>query len=90
MTDSGEPCGAVRMLTYDEVASQLGISIRQVYNLVESGKLPRHKLGDRRNSPVRIAQSDVRAYLESTRDVKVSTGDTGGGDDRSGGTEGEE
>jgi excisionase family DNA binding protein len=50
------------LLTLEDVAKVLNISIRQVYRLIAEGKLPVLKVGTR--SP-RISPSDLRHYLES-------------------------
>lgn len=72
MSDTDEtPCGLPLLLTYPQVAAHLGLSERQVYNLVAAGELERRKLGEARNSPARITRESLLAYVERFR---VGTG----------------
>ncbi len=50
------------------LARELGIMLRTLYKILDSGELPSYKLG----RVIRIKRSDVEAYLES---VKVRPGD---------------
>lgn len=51
------------MLTASEVAKQLGISDRKIYELAASRRLASHRFG----GAVRFAQEDVDAYVKSCR-----------------------
>lgn len=73
MTRGGDRCtssdpqrlGREPLLTAAQVASQLAISARTVYDIPES-RLPRYRLGAGRGA-IRFAQADVDAYLASCR-----------------------
>jgi excisionase family DNA binding protein len=54
------------MLTVAEVADVLRVSPSLVYQLVDSGKLPCHRLGKGRGT-IRIRLDDLNAYLASCR-----------------------
>lgn len=81
MSDSDEPempapCTLPLLLTIPDVARQLGLSERQVYNLINAGRLERRKLGDRPRSPARITRDSLYAYIESLRAPGGSSNDT--------------
>ena len=52
-----------RLLTVDEAARVLNTKVRFVRRLVEERRIPFHKIG----AHVRIAESDVLAYIVSCR-----------------------
>ncbi len=52
-------------LSVKEVAEQLRLSVRKVYELTSSGDLPSYKIA----GSVRIAQADFDAYLESCKQL---------------------
>jgi excisionase family DNA binding protein len=57
--------GAANLLTVAEVAERLQLSLWTVYRKVESGEIPAVKLGDRKNSPVRIDPRELDEWLRS-------------------------
>ncbi len=57
-------------LTVREVASRLRISASSVYLLVESGRLPHHRLGTRRGA-IRVSEEDLAAYLADCRESRA-------------------
>ena len=59
------------MLTVKEVAQRLNVSPSCIYQLVESGKLPHHRIGLGRGA-IRFSDNDVAEYLEVVR--QISTG----------------
>ncbi|WP_246281926.1 helix-turn-helix domain-containing protein [Fodinicola acaciae] len=52
-----------QMLTVDEAAERMGMSVRHVRRLVSERSIPFYKVG----RSVRIASSDVDAYLRALR-----------------------
>jgi excisionase family DNA binding protein len=60
------------MLTVKDVAAALNLSPTCVYQLVGTGKLPCHRLGVGRGA-IRIDESDLAAFLESSRSQKPSS-----------------
>lgn len=55
------------MLTASEVAKQLAISGRKVYELAASGQMASHRFG----GAVRFSQEDVDAYVQASRQAVV-------------------
>ena len=55
--------GLPSMLTCDEVAGQLQMSVRHVRRLMAAGALPVHRFG----TAVRISSDDLARYIASTR-----------------------
>ena len=55
------------LLTIDATAAFLGISLRQVYTLLERGELPHVRVGKR----TRFIPADVRDYLERHREERA-------------------
>ena len=53
------------LLTAAQVATQLGISARKVYDLAARGDLPSYRIGD----SVRFGAADVERFRESCRRV---------------------
>ncbi len=47
-------------LTTDEASRMLGVSVRSVYALIDTGDLPAYRIGSR----IRLRAGDVREYLE--------------------------
>jgi excisionase family DNA binding protein len=54
--------------TVEEIARHLKVSRSNVYKLVESGRLPAHRIGSGRGC-IRVAKGDLDAYLESVREA---------------------
>ena len=52
-----------KWLTKRDVMDRLQIGSTTVDRYVDQGRLPKHKLGERRNAPVRFAVEDVEALL---------------------------
>lgn len=68
MTDAETACGLpAPLMTIPQVAGQLNVSIRTVYNLIEANELQHHKLGTARNSGSRVTTESFLAYLSRTR-----------------------
>lgn len=61
--------GARRWFNYEEAASYLGLSVRQVKRARESGKLGCTKLG---GLHVRFSQEQLDAYIEACTIAPVS------------------
>jgi excisionase family DNA binding protein len=61
------------MLTVKQVAEQLGMSLGCVYGLIQSGKLPSHRIGVL-SGRHRISVSDLAAFVEQSREEKQPTG----------------
>ncbi|AYJ48990.1 helix-turn-helix domain-containing protein [Rhodococcus sp. P1Y] len=53
--------------TLDEVAATLKLQKRTIQYYISRGQLKAHKLGTAQNSPVRIAQADLDAFLTTQR-----------------------
>ena len=66
MTDDDD-----QLLTYDQAAERLSVSVSTVKRLIAAGELPRVQLGP--NSP-RIAAADVRSFIDRMK----SHGNDGG------------
>jgi excisionase family DNA binding protein len=60
--------GLPALLRVQEVAQALSLSTKQVRRLIKAGKLRAHRVGIR---AIRIAEADLRAYLATTRRVKL-------------------
>lgn len=57
-----------RLLTFPQAAERLECSRWHVYDLVKDGVLPRRLAGRPGKKPrMRIAESDLQAYIESTK-----------------------
>lgn len=64
-TPRRRPDGTVReWLSKEEVADELGLSVRHVERSLSSGKLKKTKFGQL----VRIHISDLNAYIQASRD----------------------
>ena len=59
----------MKLLTVVEVATVLNVSKSLVYALIENGQLVPHRIGNGRGC-VRIAESDLKAYVHSCRQEK--------------------
>ena len=55
-----------KLLTVKDVAERLSVSTSLVYQLVESGKLPVHRIGNGRGA-IRFSPQDIETYLEECR-----------------------
>lgn len=51
------------MLKVKQVANRLSLSQSKVYELVESGDLPHHRIG----GAIRVSEEQLTEYLETTR-----------------------
>ncbi len=58
-------------LTVRQVAKRLNVSASCVYQLVETGKLPNHRIGLGRGA-IRVSEADLEEYLASCRREKMS------------------
>lgn len=54
------------MLTIRDVAERLGISPSTAYALVESHRLPHHRIGVGRGV-IRVSEAQLTAYLDTTK-----------------------
>jgi excisionase family DNA binding protein len=57
----------MELLTVKEVARRLRVSASLVYQLVDSGKLGCHRIGNGRGA-IRIRPEDVTSYLQACRE----------------------
>ena len=62
----------MELLTVKEVARRLRVSASLVYQLVDSGKLGCHRIGNGRGA-IRIRPDDVDTYLRTCRSSPEST-----------------
>lgn len=51
------------MMRVSEIAERLSLSQSKIYELVESGALPHHKIG----GSIRVSEEQLARYLDSTR-----------------------
>lgn len=51
------------LITADEVAERLGVSLRTVRRLIEAGELPVHRIG----RAVRISEDDLERFVATRR-----------------------
>ncbi len=65
-----------RLLTAKQVAELLGCSLGNVYGLLESGQLPRVRIG--RQKGYRIAESDLSIFIEQRKSGPVSASSKSG------------
>ena len=63
------------LLTVEEVAERLSTSEKFVRRLIADRVIPFHRLTSGANAPVRIAESDLTAFLASTRVEPMRAGD---------------
>jgi excisionase family DNA binding protein len=55
-----------RMLTVAAVADRIGTPRRTVYRLIEEGKLPAYRFGEKL---LRVSETDLEAHLQRSRTV---------------------
>ncbi len=60
------------MFTVNEVAVKLNVSRATVYNAVESGDLPHHRIGQGRGT-IRISEEQLKRFLERNEMGRVDT-----------------
>lgn len=53
------------MLTVSQVAARMAVSPSLVYQLIDSGKLGHHRIGNGRGT-IRVSESDLEAYLSAS------------------------
>lgn len=56
------------LLTVHDVAKRMSVSESLVYQLVESGRLPCHRLGNGRGT-IRVSEIDLESYLAECREA---------------------
>ncbi|GAC1388943.1 MAG: hypothetical protein NVS4B11_04520 [Ktedonobacteraceae bacterium] len=61
------------LMTVDEVAKELRVNSRKVYQLVQSGELVAANIGTGERKIFRIARSDLEAFLLSRRQKPKTT-----------------
>ena len=61
------------LLTVKDVAQRLNVSPSCVYQLVETGKIPHHRIGVGRGA-IRFTEDDIADYLNRNRSQPVSNG----------------
>lgn len=61
------------MLTVKEVAQRLNVSQSCIYQLVESGRIPHHRIGLGRGA-IRFTADDVAEFLAGNREQSASHG----------------
>lgn len=66
------------MFTVQEIAQKLNVSPTCVYQLIERGRLPCHRIGLGRGT-IRVSRQDLRDYLSSCRHDRSSRPQTDGG-----------
>ena len=54
------------MFTVDEIAAQLKVSRSTVYNAIDRGELPHHRIGRGRGC-IRISTEQLQRFLEGTK-----------------------
>ncbi|MDQ3751284.1 MAG: helix-turn-helix domain-containing protein [Actinomycetota bacterium] len=64
-TEDARPGVEPRLLTLDDVATYLAVSVRQVYSLVRSNELPGIKIGGR--GIWRVDRRELDAYVDRLR-----------------------
>lgn len=52
-----------QLITIEQLAERLGVTVRFVRRLVAEKRIPHHKLG----KPVRFAEDEIAEWLETTR-----------------------
>ena len=57
-----------QLLTVKDVAGRLCVSIASVYRLIESGRLPAHRIGVGRGT-LRVSEAALESYLRSVEVV---------------------
>ena len=64
MSDA-DPKTSNDLLTVPHVAARLAVSPSLVYQLIESGKLGHHRIGNGRGT-IRVSETDLEAYLSAS------------------------
>ena len=59
------------LLTVKDVASRLNVSQSCIYQLVETGKIPHHRIGVGRGA-IRFTEDDIAEYLDRNRSQPAS------------------
>lgn len=67
-----------KLLTVEQVAEYLGVHRDTVYAMVRSGRLKAFQLGGRKAS-WRVAEGDLRAFIDGRRAAKVRDASNGNG-----------
>ena len=60
------------LLTVKDVAQKLNVSQSCIYQLVESGRIPHHRIGLGRGA-IRFTEADVIGFLETSREDAIPT-----------------
>ena len=60
------------LLTVSQVAERLAVSSSLVYQLIESGRLGHHRIGNGRGT-LRVGQADLEAYLSACHSIQKPT-----------------
>ena len=55
------------LLTVDQVARQLKVTTKQVYKLIQDGRLVATNIGGKGRSTYRISRADLNDFLQSRR-----------------------
>ncbi|MBI1311744.1 helix-turn-helix domain-containing protein [bacterium] len=61
------------LLTVKDVAQRLNVSQSCIYQLVETGKIPHHRIGVGRGA-IRFTEDDITEYLQNAREQPASGG----------------
>jgi excisionase family DNA binding protein len=61
------------LLTVKDVAQRLNVSQSCIYQLVETGKIPHHRIGVGRGA-IRFTEDDITLYLQNSREQVRSGG----------------
>jgi len=61
------------LLTVKDVAGRLNVSPSCIYQLVETGKIPHHRIGVGRGA-IRFTEDDIAEYLQNARELAASGG----------------
>ena len=61
------------LLTVKDVASRLNVSQSCIYQLVETGKIPHHRIGVGRGA-IRFTEDDITEYLQNARELATHRG----------------
>lgn len=56
------------LLSYQQAAERLGLSVRSLQRLVDAGRIPAHRIGPR-GGRVRFDADDLETYLKRCRKV---------------------
>ncbi|MBI1314016.1 helix-turn-helix domain-containing protein [bacterium] len=61
------------LLTVKDVADRLNVSQSCIYQLVETGKIPHHRIGVGRGA-IRFTEDDISEYLQNARELATAGG----------------